>query len=523
MDKPIRYRCILIGIMLLIVMGNIGILSAQETRNIVLSDAQGKAGNYVKVYMEIENPKDIAGIQCTIGYDTNRLEIENKDILINESLKDFTYEKNVIKEKSYLKVSAIATKPIGQEDRTTLLSMKFRIKPNTPVGNIPITIEKVLLVDNNNKEIKGQIQNSNIIVKQTWDDEPKIEENKEIMEEVEPEVMVTQTIKNKICYIKVKNIQDSNQVTVKLSSNMIKNLEEQKVKKVQIDTEVANIMLTQNNIKALKKIQSKEVVLNISRINNPKAGIALKIIDDNGDLVNNIPEPICVQIPYHMKETQSTDMIIIKHITNEGEESILINSYFNQASNQLIFTTRSLGNFIVEYSPLEFEDMKGHKYEAAAKYLGARRIVNGIGKGMFGPDRNVTRAEFIQILANIVDIEPLAYTERNFKDVKIDAWYAAAVTWAAENNITAGTGNNRFAPNTPITQEQMVIMLLKFMRSQGYEIATKNSKVLNIDGMTLKDGANYLLGEQMEFIPSRMVTRAEIAEILTQVLKQVRY
>ena len=46
-----------------------------------------------------------------------------------------------------------------------------------------------------------------------------------------------------------------------------------------------------------------------------------------------------------------------------------------------------------------------------------------------------------------------------FTDVPEGSWYAKAVQWAYEQNITNGTGDGKFSPDATCTRAQMVQML----------------------------------------------------------------
>ena len=48
-----------------------------------------------------------------------------------------------------------------------------------------------------------------------------------------------------------------------------------------------------------------------------------------------------------------------------------------------------------------------------------------------------------------------------FNDVAADAWYAEAVTWAAANGVTEGTGANAFSPNLTCTRAQAVTLIYR--------------------------------------------------------------
>ena len=49
--------------------------------------------------------------------------------------------------------------------------------------------------------------------------------------------------------------------------------------------------------------------------------------------------------------------------------------------------------------------------------------------------------------------------EPQFADVAPDAYYADAVKWAAENEVTFGVGNGRFTPDALCTRAQTAAFL----------------------------------------------------------------
>ncbi len=54
----------------------------------------------------------------------------------------------------------------------------------------------------------------------------------------------------------------------------------------------------------------------------------------------------------------------------------------------------------------------------------------------------------------------------NFTDVKADAYYANAVAWAVEKNITAGTSATTFSPDDTCTRAQIITFLWRALGSQ---------------------------------------------------------
>lgn len=51
---------------------------------------------------------------------------------------------------------------------------------------------------------------------------------------------------------------------------------------------------------------------------------------------------------------------------------------------------------------------------------------------------------------------------QGFSDVDPDAWYAEDVAWGAENGIVEGVGDGLFEPDRPITRAEVVAMLRRY-------------------------------------------------------------
>ena len=98
-------------------------------------------------------------------------------------------------------------------------------------------------------------------------------------------------------------------------------------------------------------------------------------------------------------------------------------------------------------------------------YVYANRIMSGMSDTEFAPAAGVTRAMMLTILYRTAN-EPEA-AAAGFSDVDPSAWYAKAVSWGAANQIVSGTGNNQFSPDSPITREQMAVMLYNYGKTIG--------------------------------------------------------
>ena len=110
----------------------------------------------------------------------------------------------------------------------------------------------------------------------------------------------------------------------------------------------------------------------------------------------------------------------------------------------------------------------GAWYHPAVDFVTEHKLMQGVDAKArtFVPGHELTRAQLAQVLYNMENPGNTA-SEKSFKDVKQGAWYYNAVIWAADNGIVKGYEDGRFYPNRPITREQMVTMLYRYMQFKG--------------------------------------------------------
>ena len=107
-----------------------------------------------------------------------------------------------------------------------------------------------------------------------------------------------------------------------------------------------------------------------------------------------------------------------------------------------------------------FKDMEGHWAENAAHILAAAGIVEGYSTGSFAPDKFVTRAEFCAFLMRSLGLEEGIYVGK-FSDVSPQSWYAGVIQTIYNCSLISGISEKEFAPNAPITREQLVTILIR--------------------------------------------------------------
>ena len=118
---------------------------------------------------------------------------------------------------------------------------------------------------------------------------------------------------------------------------------------------------------------------------------------------------------------------------------------------------------------LPFADVaSGDWYYAAVQYAYDNGLMAGTSAAAFSPDLAVTRGMMVTILYSLEGTPEAA--SAGFTDVADGQWYAAAVNWAASNGIVSGYGDGVFGPNDTITREQMAAILYRYAQYKGCDV-----------------------------------------------------
>lgn len=113
-----------------------------------------------------------------------------------------------------------------------------------------------------------------------------------------------------------------------------------------------------------------------------------------------------------------------------------------------------------------FMDVNSEDYFfEAVKWAAEKGITGGIGKNLFGPSGPCTRAQIVTFLWRAAG-SPDTELNNNFSDVSANAYYAEAVAWAVENGITTGISGDKFSPDMTCTRAQAVTFLYRFAKAQ---------------------------------------------------------
>lgn len=106
-----------------------------------------------------------------------------------------------------------------------------------------------------------------------------------------------------------------------------------------------------------------------------------------------------------------------------------------------------------------FKDVFVDSYYAdAVKWAVDNGITSGVSANRFGPAENCQRQQIVTFLwKNLNSPEPQSIA--GFADMPANETFRKAISWAAENGITTGEGNNRFGSSNGCTRAQAMTFI----------------------------------------------------------------
>ncbi len=165
-------------------------------------------------------------------------------------------------------------------------------------------------------------------------------------------------------------------------------------------------------------------------------------------------------------------------------------------------------------------------------YVLNKGLMKGTHADLFSPRAKITRAQFITVLgrtAGIADASGDAPVQTGCSDVKPGAYYASHVAWGLEKGITNGTGLNAFAPNAPITRQDMATMMVRYAEVMKIPLPAADAAAFADDSAIASyaktavyrmKAAGIVKGKGSNlFAPKDSAQRAEAAKIIHRLLE----
>lgn len=238
-----------------------------------------------------------------------------------------------------------------------------------------------------------------------------------------------------------------------------------------------------------------------------------------------------VSIPYTPAPGENPSNVVIYYLSDSGELVMVPNCVYDASTSSVTFRTSHFSQYAVGYHEVSFTDVSGW-YKDYVEYLAARKIVSGSGNGAFSPDSDITRAEFVTILAKLSGSELGKYNTSAFTDVSTTDWFCQAVQWANENGIAFGS-DGKFNPNANITRQDIAVMITRYAdKVAAYALPETNSAAVFTDGSEIDAYATDAVKAMQRagiisgnpdgsFEPTGNATRAQAAKMIALLLQSI--
>ena len=183
-----------------------------------------------------------------------------------------------------------------------------------------------------------------------------------------------------------------------------------------------------------------------------------------------------------------------------------------------------------------FTDVTKNWAYPGIQYCVTHQLMSGVGGNLFAPKMTTTRAQIVQILYNL-EGEPTVSGTTPFTDLTQN-WYKDAVLWAYQTGVVSGTSATTFAPDLPVTREQIAVILMEYMTrvlklertwtpadlsvfpDAGSVSGWAKDALADAVALGLISGASN--GGQTYLEPQGSATREQVATILMEFCKNVK-
>jgi large repetitive protein len=355
----------------------------------------------------------------------------------------------------------------------------------------------------------------------------------------------TKEAESKPLYVELK--EQADQYVLQLSREIIELLQKGKAD-ILVKTDIIQVAIPAQSIDISAVPEGSIVKIKIGKAveKDKKAMFETAVVQSRGAL-KPVNEVISIGLEVQNVEKQTVPLslppkkgLLINWSTDATNKEALYQ--YDAAANTWSFAQSepsmnlvSSGVFAVMAYENTFADVKNHWAKPEIEWMAQRLFINGYSKEEFKPNQQIARGEFTVILARALGLlGDVSGKPNTFTDVSPNSVYYAAVEAAVAAGIVKGKGNGTFAPNDPITREQMTIMIARAYVKLG--LAGSNTADLTIlekfqDRNQISAGAVSEVALAVEeglvkgrtdsqFDPKGLATRAHAVVMLKRMLER---
>ena len=181
-------------------------------------------------------------------------------------------------------------------------------------------------------------------------------------------------------------------------------------------------------------------------------------------LVPEVPGTSFTDVPTGAYYEEAVGWAVEKGITKGTSDSTFTPDGVCTRAQAVTFLWRAAGSPAAKAGSLPFADVKaGSYYDDAVRWAVENGVTVGTSATTFSPNATCSRAQIVTFLWR-AQKSPAAGSANPFDDAAGSAYYADAVQWAVQKDITKGTGATAFSPDANCIRAQIVTFLYRSMK-----------------------------------------------------------
>jgi hypothetical protein len=305
---------------------------------------------------------------------------------------------------------------------------------------------------------------------------------------------------------------------------------------IEIKTSITTVQVPENMFTTAEIAGAKNISLIITPIEKSNLNAAvqplieLNVKIDGKQVPLNVNTPVTVAIPYKptFDELEGPEYIVARQIDENGIVTPALNGRYDSTTGTITFNATHFGRYAVCYVHKTFADLDNVEWaRKSIEVMASQGIINGTDANAFSPTTAINRADYLVLLTKTLGLG--AEFEDNFDDVEPDTYYYQAVGIAKKLGITAGKGNNLFAPRENISRQDMMVLTINALKQLGklnFQVETdildqfsdkEDIAYYAVESLAALVKEGFIAGSENKLHPQTQTTRAEAAVFLHRI------
>ncbi len=292
---------------------------------------------------------------------------------------------------------------------------------------------------------------------------------------------------------------------------------------MRLENPIMNLRLNNEVLKNIANVNGKNITI-VTENKEGKMRLSIKVDDK---IIDHIDGGITGIV-----RTPNTNSGTVAQLINEDGIGTII-KYSYARNDEMIIPLNGSSTIEIVDNAVNFTDIQNHSMKNSVDFISARNLFMGTSENTFSPDISMTRGMVVTVLGRLNNISSNNTKDSRFYDVPKDRYCAPYVNWAEQNNIINGVSDNAFAPEEPITREQLAVIIsnyIKFTKLKMTEVTNdltpfadqKSISSYAREGIKTIQRAGIIFGKDNNYFdPQGKATRVQVAAILERLIRNI--